>query len=54
MWVSGYSVFDKEVKEYNTIADCKCLPACKDIVYHYEAVEFLRNWTINSTNFAKQ
>ncbi|VVC45170.1 Epithelial sodium channel [Cinara cedri] len=46
----GYSIFDKQLKKLNNMDGCECLPACMDIRYDYETVEFFRNWTTNSTS----
>lgn len=50
MYVSvGYSILDKEIRTLDHLKDCKCLPACLDIKYEFETVQFFKNWTENST-----
>lgn len=47
--LQGYSIFGKELNMTNHMKGCKCLPACTDIQYYHESVEFFRNWTTGST-----
>lgn len=48
--ILGYSVFDKQLEPFNVMEDCQCLPACTAITYESKTVEFVKNWTTNSTN----
>lgn len=49
MYITGYSVFDNQIKNKNYLKDCKCLPSCTDLKYTHESIESPRNWTTASS-----
>lgn len=54
MFHAGYSIFEKQPENLsNNLDNCMCLPACVDILYEYETVEFFKNRTINTHSLNK-